>query len=146
MTLRALALSAASPAMMSSCIFRPSRQAGFAACKKARRSSSTSPRGRKASRQKTSDLSNPRDRIESPGARTRDRAFSLGVARRTHQENSDHALFYLPQWNRDFGVAVTPREPPTGTANSRANSSGVCSRQALEMIGWDSHSFDEPLR
>src|SRR5713101_5495685 len=38
--------------------FRPSRRAVFAACKKARRSSSTSPRGRKASRQKTSDLSN----------------------------------------------------------------------------------------
>src|SRR6266566_9090338 len=43
---------------MCSCIFRPSRQAAFAACKKARRSSSTSPRGRKASTQKTSDLSN----------------------------------------------------------------------------------------
>src|SRR5207302_11345827 len=55
---KASALSAASPATMFSCIFRPFRQAVFAACKKARRSSSTSPRGRKAFRQKTSDLSN----------------------------------------------------------------------------------------
>src|SRR5256885_1349971 len=64
---------------MSSCIFRPSRQAAFAACKKARRSSSTSPRGRKASRQKTSDLSNPRTELNCPARKTRDRAFSLSL-------------------------------------------------------------------
>ena len=41
-----------------SCIFRLSRQAAFAACKKANRSNLTSPRGPKASRRKTFDLSN----------------------------------------------------------------------------------------
>src|SRR5439155_17038832 len=45
---------------MFSCIFRPSRQAAFAACKKAKQSLLTSPRGPKASRQKTSGLSNRR--------------------------------------------------------------------------------------
>src|SRR5438309_125474 len=62
---KASALSAASPATMFSCIFRPFRQAVFAACKKARRSSSTSRRDRKALRQKTSDLSkNSQEKIK----------------------------------------------------------------------------------
>src|SRR5207249_747407 len=55
---KASALSAANLATTFSCIFRLSRQAAFAACKKAKQSSLTSPRGPKASRQKTSDLPN----------------------------------------------------------------------------------------
>src|SRR3954468_11743320 len=73
---RASVLSAANPATMFSCIFRPFRQAVFAACKKARRSSSTWSRGRKASRQKTSDRCNRNTKKQkTPGARTRGRAF-----------------------------------------------------------------------
>src|SRR5947207_5880510 len=45
-------------AKMFSCIFRLSRQAAFAACKKANQSNLTSPKGPKASRRKTFDLSN----------------------------------------------------------------------------------------
>src|SRR5438094_7475140 len=55
---KASASSAANLATTFSCIFRLSRQAAFAACKKANRSNLTSPRGPKASRRKTFDLSN----------------------------------------------------------------------------------------
>src|SRR5437667_2142150 len=58
MTPKASASSAANLATTFSCIFRLFRQAAFAACKKARRSSSTSPKDPKASRRKTSGLSN----------------------------------------------------------------------------------------
>src|SRR5207249_11867390 len=67
---KASASSAANLATTFSCIFRLSRQAAFAACKKAKRSHLTSPRGPKASRQKTSDLSNR----DLPGAESRCRA------------------------------------------------------------------------
>jgi hypothetical protein len=55
---KASASSAANLATTFSCIFRLSRQAAFAACKKAKQSHLTSLRGPKASRQKTSDLPN----------------------------------------------------------------------------------------
>src|SRR5256885_16221302 len=82
---KASASSAANLATTFSCIFRLSRQAAFAACKKAKRSNLTSPRGPKASRQKTSDLpkrehKQPARSEESlPGRFVMKKGHSLGV-------------------------------------------------------------------
>src|SRR5438034_11780143 len=58
MTPRATALLAVRPAKMYSCIFRQSKRAASAACKKARQCSSMSPRDRRAGRLRTSGLRN----------------------------------------------------------------------------------------
>src|SRR5213076_3032422 len=58
MTPRATALLAVRPAKMYSCIFRQSKLAASAACKKARQCSSMSPRDRRAGRLRTSGLRN----------------------------------------------------------------------------------------
>src|SRR5437879_4729749 len=60
-----------------SCIFRLSRQAAFAACKKAKQSNLTSPRGPKASRQKTFDLPNREEQTTCPERRVAARQVVL---------------------------------------------------------------------